>query len=207
MDNGPFKLLKEKFAGILATFDGLEASGGLQALAEEWAQKFSEAIESLWESGKALVAWFKSDFLPAFDSVKEFLGGWGGVFKAVAAILAGPFILSLVNTVAAVALLITVLAGPLKKAFMLAKVQVLAFGKALLMTPVGWIVLAIAAVAAAVYLIYKNWSKISGWLKKIGHPYRLSSGPVAKSDRRVYRGLERADFLDHRQDKQCPVSF
>lgn len=170
MDSGPFALLKEKFAGILATFEGLEASGGLQALAEEWAQKFCEAIESLWETGKALVAWFKADFLPAFAKVKDFLGGWGGVFKAVAAIMAGPFILSLVNTVASLVSVGAALAGPLASGFALAKAGALAFGKALLLTPVGQVVAIIAAVAGAVYLIYKNWSKISGWLKKIWAP-------------------------------------
>lgn len=170
MDSGPFALLKKKFAGILATFDELEKNGGLQALAEEWAQKFTDAIESLWTSGKALVAWFKAEFLPAFESVKEFLGGWSGVFKAVAAIIAGPFILSLVNTVTAIASVATALAGPLVKAFALAKIGVVALGKAMLTTPLGWIMAAIAAVAAVVYLIYKSWSKITGWLKQIWAP-------------------------------------
>jgi phage tail tape-measure protein len=38
MDSGPFALLKEKFANVLETLEELEANGGLQALAEEWAQ-------------------------------------------------------------------------------------------------------------------------------------------------------------------------
>ncbi len=172
MDSGPFKLLKDKFTGILATFDELEASGGLQALAEAWAQKFCDAIESLWQSGKALAAWFKSDFLPAFESVKEFLGGWGGVCKAVAAILAGPFLLSLVNIVTGVVSVATALAGPLMKAFALAKVGIVALGKAMLTTPVGWIVMGIAAVAGAVYLIYKNWSKISAFFQDVWQKVR-----------------------------------
>lgn len=36
-------------------------------------------------------------------------------------------------------------------------------GVALLTTPVGWFVLAIAAIAGAAYLIYKNWGAISGF--------------------------------------------
>lgn len=148
MDSGPFALLKEKFAGILATFDELEASGGLQALAEEWAQKFTDAIESFWEGGKALVAWFKADFLPAFENVKEFLGGWGGMFKALAAIMAGPLVLALASAAKAV----------------------LALGAAIMTTPAGWIMAAIAVIAGGVYAIYKNWSKITGWLKQIWAP-------------------------------------
>lgn len=172
MDSGPFKILKEKFQGILAAFDELENGGGLQALAEKWAQTFCDAIESLWESGKALAAWFKSDFVPAFQQVKEFLGGWGGVFKAVAAVMAGPFLLSLVNTVAGVVSVATALAGPLMKAFALAKVCIVALGKALLTTPVGWIIAGIAAVAGAVYLIYKNWSKISAFFQDVWQKVR-----------------------------------
>lgn len=148
MDSGPFALLKQKFSGILATFDELEASGGLQALAEEWAQKFCDAIDALWEGGKALVAWFKADFLPAFESVKKFLGGWGGMFKALAAVMAGPLVLALAAAAKAV----------------------LALGAAIMTTPVGWIMAAIAAVAGVVYLIYKNWSKITAWLKRIWAP-------------------------------------
>lgn len=148
MDSGPFKLLKEKFQSLLAYFEELEASGGLQALAEEWAQKFCDAIEGLWTAGKDLIAWFKQDFMPTFEEVKQFLGGWGGVFKAVAAILAGPLVIALASAAKAA----------------------LAFGVAIMTTPVGWIMAAIAAVAGVVYLVYKNWSKITGWLNKIWAP-------------------------------------
>lgn len=40
-----------------------------------------------------------------------------------------------------------------------------AFGTALLTTPLGWIVAAVAAIAAAVYLIYKNWDSIAQWFR------------------------------------------
>lgn len=170
MDSGPFKILKEKFQGILSAFDELENGGGLQALAEEWAQTFCDAIESLWEAGKALAAWFKSDFVPAFQQVKEFLGGWGGVFKAVAAVMAGPFIASLFGTVKGIISFGSALAGPLVKGLSLASKGVFLLGKALLTTPVGWIIAGIAAVAGAVYLIWKHWDKIKGWLQQFWTP-------------------------------------
>ncbi len=40
------------------------------------------------------------------------------------------------------------------------------FGIALFTTPIGWITLGIAAIAAGAYLIYKNWDKIGPWFKK-----------------------------------------
>ena len=40
-------------------------------------------------------------------------------------------------------------------------------GVALLTTPVGWFVLAIAAIAGAAYLIYKNWGAVSGFFSGV----------------------------------------
>jgi hypothetical protein len=110
--------------------------------------KFTEAIKSLWESGKALVAWFRADFLPGLERVKKFFGGWGNMFKVIAAMMAGPLVLALVAATKAV----------------------FALGAALMATPVGWVIVGIASVARAVYLIYKNWSKITEWLGEIWEP-------------------------------------
>lgn len=148
MDSGPFQKLKSHVQDILAQLEKLEETGGLKAIAEEWGQTFCDAIDSIWENGKKLVGWFQNDFLPAFGEVKTFLGGWGGVLKAVAAIMAGPLIVALA------------LAGK----------AVIGFGIALMTTPVGWIMLAIASIAGVVYLLYKNWGKISAWLKQFFGP-------------------------------------
>jgi len=145
MDSGPFALLKQKFAGVLETLEELEANGGLQALAEEWAQKFCDAIERLWEAGKSLVQWFRGDFLPALESVKKFFGGWGNMLKAIAAMFAGPLVVALAAATKAV----------------------IALGAAMLATPVGWIIAGVAAVAGSVYLIYKNWTKITDFFKDL----------------------------------------
>lgn len=40
-------------------------------------------------------------------------------------------------------------------------------GIAILTTPIGWIMMAIALVAGAVYLIYKNWDTIGPWFKEM----------------------------------------
>ncbi|HAU3148770.1 TPA: phage tail tape measure protein [Salmonella enterica subsp. diarizonae] len=56
-----------------------------------------------------------------------------------------------------------VLAGSLVRGIMLVGRAVLWMGRALLMNPIG---LAITAVAAAAYLIYRNWGAVSGWFKQ-----------------------------------------
>ncbi|MGQ0329803.1 phage tail tape measure protein [Citrobacter portucalensis] len=56
-----------------------------------------------------------------------------------------------------------VLAGSLVRGIMLVGRTVLWIGRALLMNPIG---LAITAVAAAAYLIYRNWGAVSGWFKQ-----------------------------------------
>ena len=52
-------------------------------------------------------------------------------------------------------------------AFMWAGRAVLGLGTALLTTPVGWIIMAIAAIAGAAYLIYKNWEPIKAFFVDI----------------------------------------
>ena len=56
-----------------------------------------------------------------------------------------------------------VLAGSLVRGFMSAARAVLWIGQALMMNPIG---LVITAVAAAAYLIYRNWGAVSGWFKQ-----------------------------------------
>lgn len=167
MDSGPFKLLKEKFQGILGGLAELEASGGLQALAEEWAKTFCDAITAMWDAGKAIAAWVRSDFLPAFNAIKDFMGGWGGIVKAVAAYMAGSFLVSLYGSAKAAWSFGAALYGPLSKGLLFASKGVLSLGTALMTTPIGWIIAGIAAVAASAYLIWKHWSTISAFFKEL----------------------------------------
>ncbi|HBP4332801.1 TPA: phage tail tape measure protein [Escherichia coli] len=56
-----------------------------------------------------------------------------------------------------------VLAGSLVRGIMIAGRAVLWIGRALMMNPIG---LVITAVAAAAYLIYRNWGAVSSWFKQ-----------------------------------------
>lgn len=70
--------------------------------------------------------------------IVSWMGGWKNVLLVVGAIMAGPLIASLVSLTSAT----------------------YSFGLALLTTPVGWFLLAAAAIAAAVYTVVKNWDSI-----------------------------------------------
>jgi hypothetical protein len=43
----------------------------------------------------------------------------------------------------------------------------LAVGAAIELTPIGWIIAGIAAIAAGAYALYSNWSSIKGWWSKL----------------------------------------
>lgn len=106
----------------------------------EWVDKIN--VDELWQGIERGLGKLK-DLWASLKKGVEWLGGWGNVLKIVATIIAGKFIVAL---------------GALA----------LAFGKlglAILTTPVGWFLGAIAAVAGAVYLIYKNWDGISSYFR------------------------------------------
>ncbi len=62
-------------------------------------------------------------------------------------------------------------------------------GVALLTTPVGWFVLAIAAIAGAAYLIYKNWSAISGFFSGVWGSVKTQAAAAWTSIKASLTGL------------------
>lgn len=136
---------------------------------KNWVEGNEELIKGKlkgWvESLKKSLPELKKHFLNAAEKIKiffekvsaglELVGGFEGIFKAFGLYIAGSFIASL--AVAANAFI--------------------ALGTAIMTTPVGWIMAAIAAIAVAAVLIYKNWDKVSVALKAFGHaiftPLRL----------------------------------
>ncbi len=139
MKSGPFEYLKKRLSEFLEKLEEMQADGSLQALAEEVGKGILEILEGLWEMAKQ--AW------AALNLAKEKLGGWDNVLLLIAGIMAGPLVAALVSATLAVGNL----------------------GIALMTTPVGWILLACALIAGAVYLIYKHWGQISTWFdKKLG---------------------------------------
>lgn len=77
----------------------------------------------------------------ALQHVADLCGGWGNALTMLAALLGGRLALALGALIASVGQL----------------------GMALLATPVGWFLGAVAAIAGAAYAIYKNWDGIAGY--------------------------------------------
>lgn len=109
--------------------------------------KVAEYAKALTEGVKGFVAWIK-EVGPKVGGFIDTLGGLSGILK----ILAGLFAVNLVGSLAGGVLAI----GGLVKAFW-------GLGAAMMATPVGWIVMGVAALAGAVYLVYRNWDKLKAW--------------------------------------------
>lgn len=67
-------------------------------------------------------------------------------------------------------------------------------GVALVTTPVGWFVLAIAAIAGAAYLIYKNWSAISGFFSGVWGSVKTQAAAAWTSIKASLSGLWASSF-------------
>lgn len=81
----------------------------------------------------------------AVDWVAEALGGWDVVIYAVTALLGLKLVVGIWQLFAALVAIVP---------------TIWTFGVALMATPVGWFLGAIALIAGAVFLIYKNWAPI-----------------------------------------------
>ncbi|RMG58793.1 MAG: hypothetical protein D6717_02330 [Gammaproteobacteria bacterium] len=140
MANGVFDWLKGKLGAFLEMLNALAASGRMDEIARQVGVNIVEALKTLWQVLQAI--W---SMMQAVGSglrwLHDLFGSWKPVVAALVAIMAGPLLLSLVTATQAV----------------------YGLGAALMATPVGWILGAVAAIAGAVYLIYKNWDSITEW--------------------------------------------
>lgn len=112
-------------------------------------EKTPKVLESLMQIGKGLAL-----VLGVLDSVAQAFGGWDTlmVVFASATVAKGVWSLAL-----------------LAKAFW-------SLGAAVAVTPIGWFMAAVAAIAGAAYLVWKNWEPIKKWFGD------LWDGIVAKFD-------------------------
>ncbi|KAB7624318.1 hypothetical protein [Alkalilimnicola sp. S0819] len=114
-------------------------------------QRLINGIKSFWEKLKAVGA--------AISWLVDLVGGWRVALGIVAALIGAKLIASVGSLVVAM--------FTLGKGFIGAAIATKGFGLALLATPVGWIIAAVAAIAAAVYLIVKHWEPISAWFSRL----------------------------------------
>ena len=142
-DSGVFDWAKGKLRGFLDMLNQLEANGSLATVAKEIGDNIIATLEVAWTVGQGLYQMFKQ-IGAGLAWAADALGGWNrlvGVFLA----------LPLLSTIAGIITGFAQLAGGL---------MLLGSGLATLSLPVIGIIAGIAAVAAAVYLIYENWDGI-----------------------------------------------
>lgn len=138
-DAGVFDAAKQQLAGVLALFDKWEKDGTLKRIAGQISGELTRVITEL-------VGWVKQV-------------DWAGVIRGIAGAVksVAGFVESIggMKTVL-IALGVAMAAGPLSSILSIG----MALSRLLLVAgPVGWV---IAAIAAAGYLIYTNWSSLSG---------------------------------------------
>lgn len=148
--------------------------GGIRELSkanrEMITQQVLERMRQLW-SGLRMVG-------SAVAWVADRVGGFGNLIAILAGLLATKLIFSLSLTTFALAKFAWTMAVPVVKAVLSFSATLLgmaaraipaaimgirALSLALLTTPIGWIITGIAALAGAVYLIYRNWDGIAEW--------------------------------------------
>ncbi|MEQ5770003.1 hypothetical protein NFH98_20745 [Halomonas sp. H33-56] len=112
----------------------------LAAFGEALAERLPGALERLIE-GFRDVRRVMDEVLDFIRPITDRFGGLRVALVTVAAVLFGPLLAALAGVTQAM----------------------VSLGVALLTTPVGWFLGAVAAIAGAVYLIYRHWDDISRW--------------------------------------------
>lgn len=165
-----------------------ENQGLIQSIGAVVATQLPVFLEKL-VSGAVATAQALAPVASAFLWLADLVGPFTLVLGGLAAFVAGPLVLSLLAVVPALVTLgtafatssalivgwITTTAIPAVVAFggtlmgLAATVwgavvpAIYGMGVAIMTTPVGWILAAVAAIAGAAYLIYRNWDTVSSW--------------------------------------------
>lgn len=132
-----------RFANMVmaaGAFDWLkEQLGGILETIDAMAAS-GELKDMAEKIGHDLVEGFK-DAIQFGKDLADFMGGWRNVAIAVGAVIAGPLLAALASLASAFVTL----------------------GVAIMTTPVGWFMAAVALIAGAAYLLWSNWSTIADW--------------------------------------------
>lgn len=138
MNAGLFDWMKGKLKLVLDTFNKMEADGSLKVWAKAISQSIQSALESAWEFGKGAYEVIKT-LSGYMKTASEYVGGWKNLSMILGAMAFGPTLVATASGVVLIAKGLAILGG------------------ALFANPIG---LAVAAIAAGVYLIYRNWDAI-----------------------------------------------
>lgn len=131
-------------------FANLVMGAGAFDFLKEQLGGFLDTIDRMAASGElqALAQRVGTDLVESFKGAiqfgrefAEFMGGWKNVAIALGAVIAGPLLAAIASLASAFATL----------------------GAAILATPVGWIMGAVALIAGGAYLLWRNWEQIADW--------------------------------------------
>ena len=186
---GLFDFLKGEMQTVMKTFEQMRQSGELKV----WATNISTTLESTLKVLRQIVLGFWEAAKvgsKAVQWVSQMVGGWEnfgkllvitpfvpavfnmalGLFRLGAGFLflfnAGIKVLALAK-IGTFFKLFAVLFKAMLIPLALATKAFIGFGIALMTMPIGWVIAGIAAVAGAVYLIYRNWDKIGSYFAGI----------------------------------------
>ena len=99
MDAGLFDWMKNKLSGFLDKINSMAKDGSLQKLAADIGTKLKNGFVLAWQAGKALIDAL-TPLGKAIDALAKALGGYDKLAIAVASLMAGKFLLSVVNLAA-----------------------------------------------------------------------------------------------------------
>ncbi len=219
MDSGVFDYLKSRLQIVLDTLNRMSADGSLQMWADRLAKTMLSALTAIWDLGTQTLALWR-EWKPTLMQGVELLGGWENTLKLITGLMFAKTLFGIgaglvgmvvgIGQVSAGALMlvgrIAVLTGWLVTGFgraamwlaravlplvsgalSVVRVAIMALGRALMANPIG---LAVAAIAGAAYLIYRNWGAVGPWFSRLwGGVKQIFSG-VAQ----FLKGIVAGDF-------------
>ncbi|WP_244906044.1 tape measure protein, partial [Tistlia consotensis] len=164
MDNGVFDWMKARLQGLLDRFNAMSADGTLK----RWAKDVADRILGVFRATEKLLFGFDEigDRVTEVVHVPGLFERLGDVLDRVDAFMkpVTDRFGTLETIVGAVGL---VIAGPLIGALASLTGAFVTLGVALLTTPLGWFLAAVAAIAGAAYLVYRDWDGIAAWFEAL----------------------------------------
>jgi tape measure domain-containing protein len=172
MDSGVFDFLKGRMQQLLDLLNQMAADGRLQVYADRLAQVILTSLEAMWAFGQGVYRVWNTLF-PILSRTAELLGGWDNLAWFAAAVLMRGTLFGLISGFATfargVALVSGGVLGMLVRAMAVGASAVQWLGRALLIAGraalANPILLVIAAIAGAAYVIYQNWDGIVAYFQ------------------------------------------
>lgn len=189
MNSGLFDFLTQKLDMVVSLIDRWGADGTIDRWCENISRDLIATMTVAWAVVEKLSIAGQAIF-NVLDKISGYVGGWENMAIILLALPVVPALARMAMGFIQVAQGIGVFIGiggkaialfaqlnnfsRLGAAFRLLLTPIglvtksfITMGIAFMSTPLGWVVAAIAAIAAGAYLIYRNWDKIGPWFKNI----------------------------------------